>query len=64
MLGKSNLYHQEPEIGIARRLIEFIKSEEIPPGDITESLESLTMFNEKQAKAVAVVNGIKKPGHR
>ena len=64
MLGKSNLYHQEPEIGIARRLIEFIKSEEIPPDDITESLEALTMFNEKQAKAVAVVNGIKKPGHR
>ena len=48
---------------MARKLIEFIKAGETPPDVIKESLESLTMFNEKQAKAVAIVNGIKKPDH-
>ena len=55
--------HQEPEIGLARTLIDFIKADETPPELIKESLETLTMFDEKQAKAIAVVNGIKKPGH-
>ena len=43
--------------------MDFIKADETPPEVIKESLEDLTMFDEKQAKAIAVVNGIKKPGH-
>ena len=60
---KFGFLHQEPEIGLARTLIDFIKADETPPELIKESLETLTMFDEKQAKAIAVVNGIKKPGH-
>ena len=43
--------------------MDFIKADETPPEVIKESLEDLTMFDEKQAKAIAVANGIKKPGH-
>ena len=57
------LFNQEPEIGLARKLVEFIQAGETPPDIIRQSLESLTMFNEKQAKAVAAVNGIKKTNH-
>jgi len=54
---------EEPEIGLARKLLEFIQAGETPPDIIRQSLESLTMFNKKQAKAVAAVNGIKKTNH-
>ena len=62
----SNIYlfsYQEPAIGLARKLLDFIKADEKPPEVIKESLEALKLFDEKQAKAIAVVNGIKKPGH-
>ena len=48
---------------MARKLLEFIRADETPPEVIKESLESLTMFDEKQAKTIAAVNGIKKTDH-
>ena len=48
---------------MARKLLEFIRADETPPDVIKEALESLTMFDEKQAKTIAAVNGIKKTDH-